>query len=719
MNRFKTPGSKLAFWALSLVAVTGFLRAEAPLPEPSHLLKITSKCSLIHLGSLDSFDITVGGTEAAKLLYDAVDTNEPKMVEGAIQIYEKITPSENFGGEYTALNWLCHYVIAGRLERSRMTGDRITSEWVNYFSEDGYKELKNYLKMKYHLKEWKNVKTPKQEPHFRFLEDFILFNNPWREHWEKTQKIIESLELKPGQVVADVGSGPGYFTFKFAQLVGDTGDVYAIETNPRHVRYVKGLVKKFNANNVHCVAGTEAGFEIDKKADVAFLCSLYHNVYATTGDGEVDSFLNGIRKNLKPDGSLVIVDNALVEQSELPYHGPYISKDLIIEQLWFHGFRLVKSLQFIPQRYILIFKQMPVPPTLSATSSNPLEVPVNSGRALVHASRNATSPGFTYPGRKAARVFLKALEEPAPEAFRAAIAAYDAIVPKERFGDEYTAFRWLCEYNLGTPETKAAMLSDWQVHDYFDLVTAGNYDKLKLYLRTKYFLERVLDDDDAIRTGKPKEITSLDELDVPEKERMNQNQANMFGEYIAFSNPAREQWEKTSKVLEFLKIKEGDRIADVGSGAGYYTFKFSKLVGEKGTVFAVDTEKDQLEKILDSAKKHDARNIRPVLTRDNDTKLPANSVDLVYICSMYHAAYFISMEYVRDGFINSIKKALAKGGRLVIADNALLGDDQNRYYGPSISSGLIIAQLKHYGFHLVDRTQFVPQRYVLVFERDI
>ena len=701
-----------------MVAVSGLLWAEDTLPEPSHLLKITSKCSLIHLGSLDSFDITTGGTQAAKLLYEAVDSNQPKLAEESIRIYEKITPSENFGGEYTALDWISHFIIAGKGERRRMTSDRISLDWVQYWSANGYQELKNYLKMKYHLKEWAHLKTPKSEPHFRFLEDFILFNNPWREHWEKTDKIIESLDLKPGAVVADVGSGPGYFTFKFAQLVGATGDVYAIETNPRHVEYVKGLVKKFDAKNVHWVAGTEAGFEIGKKADLAFLCSLYHNVYATTNDSEVASFLNGIRKNLKPDGSLVIVDNALVEQSELPYHGPYISKDLIIEQLWFHGFRLVKSLQFIPQRYILIFKPMPVPPTLSATSSNPLEVPVNSGRALVHASRNATSPGFTFPGRKAARVFLQALNEKTPDAFRAAIAAYDSIIPKERFGDEYTAFRWLCEYNLATPETKTAMLSEWQIHDYFDLVTAGNYDNLKLYLRTKYFLDRVLDDEDATRTGKKKESGNLDELDVPEKEQMTQNQANMFGEFIAFSNPAREQWEKTSKVLDYLKIKQGDRIADLGSGPGYYTFKFSKLVGDTGTVFAVDTEQEQLDKVLASAKKHEVRNIRPVLARDNDSKLPENSVDLVYICSMYHAAYFISMEYVRDGFINGIKKALAKNGRLVISDNMILGDDQNRYYGPSISPELLIAQLKHYGFHLVDRTQFIPQRYVLVFERD-
>ena len=115
-------------------------------------------------------------------------------------------------------------------------------------------------------------------------------------------------------------------------------------------------------------------------------------------------------------------------------------------------------------------------------------------------------------------------------------------------------------------------------------------------------------------------------------------------------------------------------------------------------------------------KKHDIHNVETVLARDNNTRLPPNSVDLVYICSMYHAIYMTSLEYVKDGFINTLKPAMRKGARLVIADNAILKTQDNPYYGPTIAPELIITQLKHYGFRLVDRAQFIPQRYVLVFE---
>ena len=61
--------------------------------------------------------------------------------------------------------------------------------------------------------------------------DFILFNNPARERWEDTRRNLEKVGLKPGMRVADVGSGPGYFTFKFSDIVGETGRVYARTKN--------------------------------------------------------------------------------------------------------------------------------------------------------------------------------------------------------------------------------------------------------------------------------------------------------------------------------------------------------------------------------------------------------------------------------------------------------------------------------------------------------
>ena len=151
------------------------------------------------------------------------------------------------------------------------------------------------------------------------------------------------------------------------------------------------------------------------------------------------------------------------------------------------------------------------------------------------------------------------------------------------------------------------------------------------------------------------------------------------------------------------------------AAAGYYTFKFSELVGERGRVYAVETEPQMLDYIASTASKHGLSNIESIKCRLNDTKLPPASVDTIFLCSVYHAVYVTSMEYVKDQFIASIKRALKRDGRLVIVDNEIMRDDRLPYFGPRIDRRLIIRQLEHYGFRLVDTAQFVPQRYVLVF----
>ncbi len=705
---------------VTVLTATTFAQQSEPAKEPPHFIKVASKASLIHLGSLDSFDITQGGTGAAGLLFESLNTTNPEPAGRAMAIYERIIPSENFGGEYTALQWLCEFLVASKAAQDKMLADPLTASWYKYLAQDSFEPLKDYLKKKYHFLEWKDRRTPKSEPKFRFLEDFLLFNNPRRERWEKSSKILEAISLKPGDVVADIGCGPGYFSFKFAELVGPSGYVYAEDINPQHIEYIGKLAKELGVKNLETLLPKE-GEEIHlaRPADMMFLCSLFHNIYALDTDEEHDKFMGSIKQNLKPGGMLVIVDNGLVEDTKMPYHGPHIANELIINQLWYYGFRLVQSSQFIPQRYILIFKQMPGPEPPPTKFVKPLPddcVPLTSKSSVIRSLKRGTSPGFTLAGRKAARLMYAALDKKEPATIRAALETYQTLIPKERFGDEYLALQWFCEYLLASPAEKEQKLAPWLVRTYFDRLAADDFKVMKTYLRYKYLFDTVLDDDDLKRAAPGTQRPKPHEVELPESAPVTQDQLNEWGDFIAFNSPYRENWEKTSKVLEFLKIKRGEHVADLGCGPGYYTFKFSELVGPEGRVYATDTLSSMTDYINEVCKKHDIRNVETILARDNNTRLPADSVDLVYICSMYHAIYMISLEYVKDEFFATLKPALRKGARVVIADNALLKDSENPYYGPRIAPELIITQMKQYGFRLVDRTQFIPQRYVLVFQ---
>ena len=102
----------------------------------------------------------------------------------------------------------------------------------------------------------------------------------------------------------------------------------------------------------------------------------------------------------------------------------------------------------------------------------------------------------------------------------------------------------------------------------------------------------------------------------------------------------------------------------------------------------------------------------------NDISLPENSLDMAFMCSMYHAVYITDIEFVKDAFIESLRRALKADGRLVVVDNAITPEGVPSYYGPGIFPKLVIAQLKRYGFDLLSSHAFVPQRYVLIFGKN-
>ena len=217
-------------------------KRSAEIAEPT-ILNIRSKASIIHIGSLDSFDITEGGKSAAGKILDYLDTNNEESLKSAIELYDRIIPNENFGGEYTALQWICRLLLAPKKARKDFLSHPFVANWFDLLAKDDFANLKEYIKSKYHF-----VEIEKDDPNakvkLRFLEDFILFNNPDRQRWDKTFENFKDLNIREGDNVIDFGCGPGYFTFKFADIVGKMGHVYGIETNDAHINYVKDYINK-------------------------------------------------------------------------------------------------------------------------------------------------------------------------------------------------------------------------------------------------------------------------------------------------------------------------------------------------------------------------------------------------------------------------------------------------------------------------------------------
>ena len=240
-----------------------------------------------------------------------------------------------------------------------------------------------------------------------------------------------------------------------------------------------------------------------------------------------------------------------------------------------------------------------------------------------------------------------------------------------------------------------------------DFWCGNDFENLKTYLYYKFDLARPDDPNASIDVNYEYAGTEFSIARL-----------NKWNEYLIFNNPNRVLWEHTDEMLRFCNIQPGERIADIGCGGGFFSWHFSKLVGETGLVYATEINEGALSYLKTFVEKNDIRNLRPVITKMNDTGLEEDSVDTIYICSAYHAVYITDIEFVKDAFIASIHKALRKGGRLIIVDNAVTEAGIPPYYGPGIRPELIIIQLRYYGFHLVDRWEGTPQRFALIFRED-
>ena len=672
---------------------------------------VTTRASITHLGSLDSFDITAGGKNAASLMlkYLTGDRTDVKPLEKAVGIYEKLIPSENFGGEYTALQWLCRFWCAPEKAQQELLAPPMVHAFYDLLAADDFADLKMYLNLKYHFREREKDDIASKD-RLRFLEDFILFNNPDRERWEKTRQNMEQFRIRPGDEVADVGSGSGYFTFKFADIVGEKGKVYAIETNPLHLDFLHSYIEKYQVPNVEVVTSSFSGIGLspETRVDVVFMCSLYHNVYAAFTDYERDQFVGSIRTALRDGGRLIIVDNDLVPEDDIPYHGPYICKDLVRAQLWYYGFRMVESYQFTPQRYVLVFEKTEIPAPLgrSVLNAEMNQLTVGSASALIRYRIIGTATsGYSVRGKRIGQELYDAILAGDAARIRAARDAFGDLWPRERIGDDYTALMWFCDYLTADGDKRQEMRKDPLTDYYCRYFMDNDGEKLKKYLYAKFDLAEPIpaDADENLNY----EYSGKGEVTIPT--------LNEWNEFMIFNNPNRRLWERTDEMLEGLGIREGESIADIGCGGGYFSWQFAKMVGPNGKVYATEINQDAISYLQQFIRDKDVKNIETVVTRMNDAGLPANSVDTVFMCSMYHAVYITNIEFVKDHFIDTVKKALKKDGRLIVVDNDIPEPGIPSYYGPGIIPEMIISQLHYYGFELESRIQLIPQRFALVF----
>ena len=181
-------------------------------------------------------------------------------------------------------------------------------------------------------------------------------------------------------------------------------------------------------------------------------------------------------------------------------------------------------------------------------------------------------------------------------------------------------------------------------------------------------------------------------------------------EYIAIlEDPKRDMWQKPQEVINALDIQEGQVVADIGAGSGYFTLRLANAVGAMGTVFAIDVEQGMIDFLRQRLALLKIQNVRTILVPPHDPLLINGSLDVAFVCDTYHHIED------RDIYLRKLRKALKPSGRIIIVD---FYHDRDIPVGPPpsmrLSKSVVQQELAAAGLSVVQEARFLPYQYLLI-----
>jgi FkbM family methyltransferase len=182
-----------------------------------------------------------------------------------------------------------------------------------------------------------------------------MFNKKASDPRNKPDQILEALELRQGQNVADIGAGGGYFCLRFAEAVERKGKVYAVDTNPRFLEFIKNGAKEKRLNNVKTLLVVEDLALPERGLDLVFMRNVCHHL-----TNRVEYFKK-LRRFLKPEGRVAIVEYTHAKPFTFRgMFGHYVPQETIIEEMKKAGYRVKQEFGFLLEQSFAIFSKIKI-----------------------------------------------------------------------------------------------------------------------------------------------------------------------------------------------------------------------------------------------------------------------------------------------------------------------------------------------------------------------
>ena len=180
--------------------------------------------------------------------------------------------------------------------------------------------------------------------------------------------------------------------------------------------------------------------------------------------------------------------------------------------------------------------------------------------------------------------------------------------------------------------------------------------------------------------------------------------------YIAYlEDPQRDVYQKPDEVIAALDLRKGETIADIGAGSGYFTFRLSSPVGEKGRIYAVDTSPEMILHMNQRIRDMKLKNIVTVLSTPDDPLLSDGSIDRFFICDTWHHIQN------QTQYLALMKKMLKSGGQVIMIDFQKKETPMGAPMELRIAREDLVRQMESNGFKLAKEHTFLPYQYFLVF----
>jgi ubiquinone/menaquinone biosynthesis C-methylase UbiE len=175
---------------------------------------------------------------------------------------------------------------------------------------------------------------------------------PQREKEEQPKKLLKMLEVKSGMVVADIGAGSGYYSFRLAEKVGAKGKVLAVDIQQEMLDIIRKRMKRNKVQNIEPVQGTETDPKLPAGGvDLILLVDVYHE-FAFPYE-----MMEALTKSLKPGGRIVFVEFRREDENVPILLAHKMTEKQVLAEMAPHPLKHVKTIESLPWQHVIIFEK--------------------------------------------------------------------------------------------------------------------------------------------------------------------------------------------------------------------------------------------------------------------------------------------------------------------------------------------------------------------------